>query len=204
MKKEPGRKAVQMLSGFVKDIVVVMAGTALSFAFVHVATLRIVEHSGIIEAERFYQSYYVYQMVPAGIAFAFLVSIVWYLYRKTRSMMLAQGERELNESRREAMVATLQKITGLMSSTVARHNAEILEWAAARKARGQEPPGKVAGASMKIAMTVQALSQVSFAVPYRIEEIADVDEYLDLLEKRLQVISRSPAALPLLEKPREM
>ena len=196
MRKGPQRKAAQLFSRFVKDILVVLTGTIVSFGFVHVVTLQVIRHyQGILSTERFYQAYFVFQMIPVAAAFALLVSIIYFLYRKTRRMMLALGEQELHAQREEAMVMTFQRITALMASSVARHNAEIMAWAAARREKGQEPPRKVTEASHKIARALQALSQLSFIMPYRTEEGAGLDEYAELLEKRLQAISASPVAL---------
>jgi glutathione S-transferase len=196
MRQGPQRKVAQLFSRFVKDILVVLTGTIVSFGFVHVITLQVIRHyQGILATERFYHAYFAFQMIPAAVAFAFLVSIIYYLYRKTRKMMLTLGEQELRARQEEAMVMTLQRITALMASSVARHNTEIMEWAASRREKGQEPPRKVTEASHRIARALQALSQLSFIMPYRAEESAGLADYAELLEKRLQAISASPVAL---------
>lgn len=196
MSKGPQRKITQLFSRFVTDVLVVLTGTIVSFGLVHVVTLHIIRQShDLLTMERLYQAYFALQMIPAAVAFAFLVSVIYYLYRKTRNMMLALGEQEVRAHREEAMVNTLQRITALMAASVARHNAEILEWAESRREKGQQPPRRVTEASMKIAGALQALSQLSFVMPYRIGKGAALDEYADLLEKRLQIISSTPVAL---------
>jgi len=196
MSKGTQRRITQLFSRFVKDVLVVITGTVVSFGLFHLATMQIIrQYRGILEMEHFYRVYFTLQMLPAALGFAFMVAVIYYLYRKTRKMMLALAEGEARAHREEAMVSTLQRITALMAASSARENSTIMEWAESRRKKGQEPPRRVTEASARIAMALQALSHLSFIMPYRAREGTDLEAYAELLEKRLRVISTTPAAL---------
>ena len=190
MRKTMQFKAAQVFSRFVKDVFIVLAGTAVSFGFVHVITMQALRHfQGSIDLDRFYRVFITYQMAPVAAVFAVLTGVIYHQYRKTKKIMIALQEKEVAAQREEAMVKTLQKITAVMSSSIARYNGDILHWAALKRKAGHQPPGRVVEASMKISRTLDALSRLSYIMPYRMEGAAGLDEYLDILDKRLQAVA---------------
>ena len=196
MRKNRQFKAAQVFSRFVKDVLVVLAGTAVSFSFVNVITIHVLRHyHGLIDVDRFYNAFLAYQLAPAGAVFALLIGVIYHQYRKTRKMMIVLENKEVAAQREEAMVNTLQKFTAIMASSISRYNGEILQWAALKRIAGQQPPIRVVDASMKIARTLDALSQLSYVMPYRMNGDADLDEYADLLDKSLRAVASGNPAL---------
>lgn len=106
-------------------------------------------------------------MLPMMAAYGGLTAAVYWLWcqHKRRGARSREQERQLIEQR--ARVETAQRLTGLVMERVASENAVISAWIHDSRRRGRNVPPQLLDATQNLSKALQALSRLSFELPYR-------------------------------------
>lgn len=124
-------------------------------------------------------------MVIYGIS-ALLMYVIW--DRQTRAVLLANSIKVQGE-KTEAVLKSMQRLTGILAEHIAVRNTEIINWIETRKKKGQQVSQKVEKPVWEIANVLQSLSAVSFVIPYTDDRAKDVHYIEKLLRSKLDEIS---------------
>lgn len=79
--------------------------------------------------------------------------------------MLVVREKELQKEKAEAVLKSMQRLTGIMAEHIASQNSKIMSWIEYRKRLGHPVPTKVENPSKQIAKALQAMSKLTFITP---------------------------------------
>ena len=190
MKYKNNQGLVHIFSQFGKNIVIVSVATFFIHFTVKMISLAIIGKDFIENFNsRVFLQVFSLQMLPNLIVFAFLVSAVYYLFIKTRKMIIQLNENEIKVEKEQAVIRTMHKMTGLMAEFISVNNAEIKDWIEVKRRKGQKPPLKVINANEKISKVLEAMTKVSFVLPYIDLENNNLDYYVDYMEKNLAQVS---------------
>lgn len=88
-------------------------------------------------------------------------------------------EKEIQREKVEAVLKSMQTMTGILAEHIATYNAEIMRWIEFRKRQGHQVSKKVENPNKKIADVLQSLSEISFVWPYtenRPKNIGDIEK----------------------------
>jgi hypothetical protein len=124
-------------------------------------------------------------MVPMIIAYGLLSLLIYMLWEKKKRALLLAREKTIQKEKVDAVLKSMQHMTGLLAEHIARQNAEILSWVELRNERGKMVSEKVEVPSKKIAGALQALSEASFVVPFTESRPENTEEIVGILESRL-------------------
>ena len=145
--------------------------------------------------ENFSDSMFSIAMLPMMGAYG-LFSIVTYSMwaRMKKALLLAQAE-EIKSEKVEAVLKSMQRITGMLAEHIATHNAEIMNWVEFRKLNGRSVSEKIEKPCNKIANALHSLSEISFIFPYSKNRPYDVAEIEKILQNKLSRRTAGKAAL---------
>jgi len=145
--------------------------------------------------ENFSDSMFSIAMLPMMGAYG-LFSIVTYSMwaRMKKALLLAQAE-EIKSEKVEAVLKSMQRITGMLAEHIATHNAEIMNWVEFRKLNGRPVSEKIEKPCNKIANALHSLSEISFIFPYSKNRPYDVAEIEKILQNKLSRRTAGKAAL---------
>jgi len=124
-------------------------------------------------------------MVPMIVAYGLLSLSIHLLWEKKKKALLLVREKTIQKEKVDAVLKSMQHMTGLLAEHISRQNTEILSWIELRNERGKMVPEKVEVPSKKIAGALQALSETSFVVPFTENRPENIDEIVGILESRL-------------------
>jgi predicted amino acid dehydrogenase len=105
-------------------------------------------------------------MMPMMGAYGILSLGIYLLWEKTKKAVLLVREKEFQRENVEAVLKSMQHLTGIMAEHIASHNSEIMSWVELRKKQGRLVSQKVESSNKKIAIALQSLSEMSFVYPY--------------------------------------
>jgi hypothetical protein len=105
-------------------------------------------------------------MVPMMGVYGLLSLGIYLLWKKTKKAALMVREKEFQKENAEAVLKSMQRLTGILAEHIASQNSEIMCWIEFRRRSGHPVPAKVATPSEQIAKALQSLSEVSFVIPY--------------------------------------
>ncbi|MHC4458022.1 MAG: hypothetical protein ACYS0I_13240 [Planctomycetota bacterium] len=106
---------------------------------------------------------------------------IYFLWERKKKAMLLAREKEVQNEKVEAVLKTMQRITGMLVEHIATHNSEIMSWVEFRKRQGRPVSGRVENSNKKIAQALHSLSEISFVLPYsenRPENVGDIEKIL--------------------------
>lgn len=101
-----------------------------------------------------------------------------------KAMLLAHAE-EIKSEKVEAVLKSMQRITGMLAEHIATHNAQIMNWVEFRKMNGRPVSEKIEKPCNKIANALHSLSEISFIFPYTKNRPYDVAEIEKILQDKL-------------------
>ncbi len=175
---------MEMFRTFGRGGTIVLTGTFLIHSFAEIVRILLASSKeGRVLNGEFVAEMFSFHMLPNLSMYAILIITGYTFYRKMRQMMILMNEAELKEVRENTIMKTSQTLTSMVVSNIADHNRDIKEWIESRREKGKDAPKKLEEASNNIGNALNALSEVSFVLPYTNEnlEIEDYQEYLEML-----------------------
>ena len=129
-------------------------------------------------------------MMPMMGAYGILSLGIYILWEKTKNAVLLAREKEFQRENVEAVLKSMQHLTGLMAEHIASHNSEIMSWVEFRKKQGRPVSQKVESSNKKIAIALQSLSEISFIYPYTKKRPRNLFDFEKELKNKLSDVSR--------------
>jgi hypothetical protein len=124
-------------------------------------------------------------MVPMIGAYGLLSLGIYLLWEKTKKAVLMVREKEFQRENAEAVLKSMQRLTGILAEHIASQNSEIMSWIEFRKRLGHPVPAKVENPSEQIAKALQSMSEVSFVIPYTENRPANACDFEKILFDKL-------------------
>ena len=115
---------------------------------------------------------------------------VYFLWERKKKAMLLAREKEVQSEKVEAVLKTMQRITGMLVENIATQNSEIMRWVEFRKSQGRLVSEKVEHPNKKIAQALHSLSEISFVLPYNENRPENVDDFERILQVKLGQIAK--------------
>lgn len=139
-------------------------------------------------------------MFPMMLAYGFLSLTIHFLWEKKKKALLLAREKEIQNEKVEAIVKSMQRLTGFLAEHIASQNSEIMNWIELRKRNGQPVSEKLENPNRNIGKALQSLSEISFVTPYtenrprNSDEIENMlkDKFCDLTPRHRQQNEKSP------------
>ena len=131
--------------------------------------------------DNFFDSVLSMPMLPMAVAYGLLALATYILWSKKKKAIIRMHEKEIQSEKAEAVLKSMQRITGMLAEHIAVHNAKIMGWVESRKRSGGRVSDNVEKSSKKIAQSLQSLSKISFIYPYtenRPENVGDIEKML--------------------------
>ncbi|MFC1880521.1 hypothetical protein ACFL2S_03345 [Thermodesulfobacteriota bacterium] len=124
---------------------------------------------------------------------------IYLLWEKTKKALLGAREKESQKEKAEAVLKSMQRLTGIMSEHIASQNFKIMSWIEYRKRSGHPVPIKVENPSQQIAKAIQSMSELTFIAPYTDNSPNNPREFEKILFDKLSRITdvSSEKKLPL-------
>jgi hypothetical protein len=127
-------------------------------------------------------------MVPMIAAYGLLSLSIFLLWEKKKKALLLAREQKIQREKIDAVLKSMQHMTGLLAEHIARQNAKILSWIELRNEKGKMVSEKVQVPSQKIAGALQALSETSFVARFADNPPENIGEIVGILESRLNEV----------------
>lgn len=131
-------------------------------------------------------------MMGAYGLFSIFIYSMWGRVKKARRLARAE---EIKSQKTEAVLRSMQRITGILGEHIATHNAEIMDWVESRKMNGNPVSEKIEKPCSNIANALHSLSEISFILPYSKDQSLDVAEIEKILQDKLSHRSHENAFL---------
>lgn len=128
-------------------------------------------------------------MMPMMGTYGILSLGVYLLWEKTKKAVRFAREKEFQRENVEAVLKSMQHLTGIMAENIASQNSEIMSWVESRKKQGRPVSQKVENSNKKIAIALQALSEMSFVYPYTENRPRNLYDFERELQNKLSDIS---------------
>ena len=135
--------------------------------------------------ENFSGSIFSKPMWPMMAVYGILSLGLYLLWIKSKNAVLAVREKELLQEKAEAVIKSMQRLTGIMAEHIASQNSEIMSWIEDRKRLSHPVPTKVENPSQQIAKAIHSMSELTFIVPYTDNRLGDVYEFEKILFDKL-------------------
>jgi hypothetical protein len=163
-------------------------------AIIHTITM-LLDHYLINESfhlnwqDNFLSNVFSFSMTPMMVIYGISTLSMYVIWdRRTKAVLLANSIKVQSE-KTDAVLKSMQSLTGIMAEHIAVRNAEIMNWIESRKKKGQQVSQKVEKPVCEIANALQSLSAVSFVIPYTDDRPKDVNHIEKLLRSKLDEIS---------------
>ena len=124
-------------------------------------------------------------MLPMMFAYGLFSVTLYLLWEKKKKALLFAREKEIQSEKVEAVLKSMQHLTGILAEHIAIHNSEIMSWIEFRKRKGRPVSERVENPNKKIAKALQGLSELSFVIPYTQNRPQDVGEIEKMLKDKL-------------------
>ena len=115
---------------------------------------------------------------------------IYLLWDRTKKAILYAREKEIQSEKVEAVLNSMQRITGMLAEHIATYNLEIMRWVEFRKSQGQLVSERVEHPNKKIAQALHSLSEISFVLPYSENRPENVDDFERILQVKLGQIAK--------------
>lgn len=175
-------RAVQILFKLGKAFTVFILGSLV----VHLLVM-LLDYSVMIKPlslnlhDNFLGSIFSTPMFPMMLAYGFLSLTIYFLWEKKKKALLLAREKGIQNEKVEAVVKSMQRLTGILAEHIASQNTEIMNWIEIRKRKGRPVSEKLEIPNRKIGKALQSLSEISFVTPYtasRPKNTADIEKML--------------------------
>jgi len=140
--------------------------------------------------ENFFNNIISIAMLPMLGAYGLFSVLTFSLWARMKKALLRARTEEIKSEKVEAVLKSMQRITGMMAEHIATHNSEIMNWVESRKINGNPVSEKIERPCNKIANALHSLSEISFIFPYSKNRPCDVAEIEKILQEKLS--HRSP------------
>jgi hypothetical protein len=127
-------------------------------------------------------------MFPMITAYGLLSLSIYLLWEKKKRALLLAREVKIQKEKVDAVLKSMQGITGLLAEHIALQNSKVLGWIELRNKKGQSVSEKIEKPSKKIADALQALSETAFVVPFTESRPADIGEIVNILKGKLNQV----------------
>jgi len=196
MGKQHKRGIIHVFTQFGKNVALVTSGTFIIHIFVKIISIAVLEKKSLVNFDTdFFLHLFSYQMIPSLIVYGILVSVLYYIFQKSKKMMVELSEIEIIEERHQAVMQTSQQITAMMVDYISEHNANIYEWIEKKKSKGQQVPNVIEESNENISKALNTMSRVSFVLPYLNSDHNEVKDYTEYLNNNLKRISNDNTLL---------
>jgi response regulator RpfG family c-di-GMP phosphodiesterase len=135
--------------------------------------------------ENFVSSIFSGAMLPMMGAYGLFSIFTYSMWERLKKAMVLARAEEIKSQKVEAVLKSMQHITGMLGEHIAMHNAEIMNWVESRKMNGNQVSEKIEKPCHKIANALHSLSEISFIFPYSKNRPCDVSEFEEILQKKL-------------------
>ena len=137
----------------------------------------------------FAESIFSISMIPMMVAYGIFSLMIYFFWDREKKAILLASTIEVQSEKTEAVLKSMQRLTGILAEHIAAHNTEIIRWIESRKKRGQTVSQKVERPARKIAKALQSLSVISFVFPYTGDRPKDVDDIETVLRSKLDDVT---------------
>lgn len=128
-------------------------------------------------------------MYPMMGAYGLSSLAIYLLWDRAKKAMLYAREKEIQSEKVEAVLKSMQRITGMLAEHIATYNSEIMRWVEFRKRQGRLVSERVEHPNKKIAQALHSLSEISFVLPYSENRPGNVDDIEKILQGKLAEIT---------------
>ena len=135
--------------------------------------------------ENFFDSMFSVAMLPMLGAYGLFSVLTYFLWVRMKKALLRAQAEEIKNEKVEAVLGSMQRITGMLAEHIATHNAEIMHWVEFRKINGRPVSAKIERPCNKIANALHSLSEISFIFPYTKDRPDNVAEIEKILQDKL-------------------
>lgn len=135
-------------------------------------------------------------MFPMIMAYGLLSLAIYLLWKKKKRALLFARDAKIQREKVDDVLNSMQSITGLLAEHIAMQNSKILGWIEFRNRKGKPVSEIVEKSSEKIAKTLQALSEISFVMPFSEHRPEDRGEIVNTLKNKLREIHTDPGCRP--------
>ncbi len=139
--------------------------------------------------ENFAGSIFSEPMMPMVGAYGLLSLGIYLLWEKTKKAVLVVREKELQKENAEAVLKSMQRLTGIMAEHIASQNSKIMSWIEYRKRLGHPVPTEVEHPSKQIGRAIQSMSELTFIIPYTNNRPNNAREFEKILSDKLYDIT---------------
>jgi len=137
--------------------------------------------------ENFFDSIFSGAMLPMLWAYGLLSIITYFMWARMKKALLRARAEEIKSEKVEAVLNSMQRITGMLAEHIATHNAEIMNWVEFRKMNGRPVSAKIERPCIKIANALHSLSEISFVFPYTKNRPDNVNDIEKILQDKLSL-----------------
>jgi hypothetical protein len=145
--------------------------------------------------ENFVSSIFSPSMMPMTVAYGLFSLFSYSMWGRMKKAILLAQEEEMKSQKVEAVLKSMQRLTGMLAEHIATHNAEIMNWVESRKMNGSQVSEKIDEPCHKIANALHSLSEISFIFPYSRNRPSDVAEIEKILQDKLSLGTADKAVL---------
>jgi hypothetical protein len=135
--------------------------------------------------ENFFDGIFSIAMLPMLGAYGLFSIVTYFMWARMKKALLRARAEEIRSEKVEAVLKSLQRITGMLAEHIATHNAEIMNWVEFRKMNGKPVSAKIESPCNKIANALHSLSETSFVFPYTKHRPVNVAEIEKMLQDKL-------------------
>jgi len=137
--------------------------------------------------ENFLENIFSIAMLPMLGAYGLFSIVTYFMWTRMKKALLRARAEEFKSEKVEAVLKSMQRITGILVEHIATHNAEIMNWVESRKMNGNQVSAKIERPCHKIANALHSLSEISFVFPYTKNRPNNVVEIEKILQDKLSL-----------------
>lgn len=184
------QRVIQMFLRLGKAVIFFFVGGTL----IHTITM-LLDHYLINESfhlnwqGNFVSSVFSAPMTPMMVIYGMSTLAMCAIWNRQKKAVLLANSSKVQSEKTEAVLKSMQRLTGILAEHIAVRNAEIVNWIETRKKKGQQVSQKVEKPVWEIANALQSLSAVSFVIPYTDDRPKDVKDIEKLLRSKLDEIT---------------
>lgn len=177
---------IQSLLIFLKPVAVFMIGSILMHLIVMFLDYFLLTGPVYLNLrENFFDSIFSIAMLPMLGAYGLFSIVTYFMWARMKKALLRAQAEKVKSEKVEAVLKSMQRITGMLGEHIATHNAEIMAWIESRKMNGRPVSAKIEKPTKKIANALHSLSEISFIFPYSKSRPIDVAEIEKILQDKL-------------------
>jgi hypothetical protein len=167
------RTSVQLYANVGKALIVFIIGSLV----VHVMVMALdyylmIKPLYLNLREDFVISIFSTPMLPMMFAYGLFSLALYLLWEKKKKALFLAREKEIQSEKVEAVLKSMQRLTGILAEHIAMHNSEIMSWIEFRKRKGR-------------AVSERVENPNSFVIPYTDNRPQDIGEIEKMLKDKL-------------------